>query len=376
MMIKRLSAAVIAAAFLFSLVSCGGEAQKAETAPPVIDGAGEAKKVELYCAECFTLYEYENGDSYIVTDDGSKYLVTDLDPDGLDPDTAVLRRNADHIYMAASAAMSFYDSLGRISDIRFSAIKESGWDIESAAEAMRSGDMVYAGKYSEPDYELLLTEGCSYSIQSTMSDHVPKVRQKLTEIGIPVFVDRSSYESHPLGRCEWIKVYAHLTGDIELGDRLFEEQKEHFDRLEGIESSGKTVVFFYISASGKIVTRKAGDYVTTMIEMAGGENVFDFLGDDNASSTVTLEPEEFCIHAKDADIIIYNINLGGEIHSIDELVEKNELLAEFRAVKEGNVFCTSRSVYQEIMKMGEILTDFHTVFSGSGDELKYLYRIY
>ena len=376
MMIKRLSAAVIAAAFLFSLVSCGGEAQMKETAPPVIDGAGEAKKVELYCAECFTLYEYENGDSYIVTDDGSKYLVTDLDPKGLDPDTAVLRRNADHIYMAASAAMSFYDSLGRISDIRFSAIKESAWDIESAAEAMRSGDMVYAGKYSEPDYELLLTEGCSYSIQSTMSDHVPKVRQKLTEIGIPVFVDRSSYESHPLGRCEWIKVYAHLTGDTELGDRLFEEQKEHFDRLEGIESSGKTVVFFYISASGKIVTRKAGDYVTTMIEMAGGENVFDFLGDDNASSTVTLEPEEFCIHAKDADIIIYNINLGGEIHSIDELVEKNDLLSEFRAVKEGNVFCTSRSVYQEIMKMGEILTDFHTVFSGSGDELKYLYRIY
>lgn len=376
MMIKRLSAAVIAAAFLFSLVSCGGEAQKAETAPPVIDGAGEAKKVELYCAECFTLYEYENGDSYIATDDGSKYLVTDLEPEGLDPDTAVLRRNADHIYMAASAAMSFYDSLGRISDIRFSAIKESGWDIESAAEAMRSGDMVYAGKYSEPDYELLLTEGCSYSVQSTMSDHVPKVRQKLTEIGIPVFVDRSSYESHPLGRCEWIKVYAHLTGDTELGDRLFEEQKEHFDRLEGIESSGMTVVFFYISASGKIVTRKAGDYVTTMIEMAGGENVFDFLGEDNASSTVTLEPEEFCIHAKDADIIIYNINLGGEIHSVGELVEKNELLAEFRAVKEGNVFCTSRSVYQEIMKMGEILTDFHTVFSGSGDELKYLYRIY
>lgn len=374
-MLKRFAAALLTALTVFALISCGGNSGIREITPPVIEGAGKAEKADLSYAECFTLFEYENGDSFIATDDGAKYLVTALESPDIDGDITVIPRNADHIYMAASAVMSFFDVLGHVPDIRFSAIQEKNWDIESAAEAMQSGDMLYAGKYSEPDYELLLTEGCSYSIQSTMSGHAPKVKQKLTEVGIPVFVDRSSYEAHPLGRCEWIKVYARMTGVPELGDSLFEEQKAHFDRLEGIESSGKTVVFFYISASGKIVTRKSGDYVTTMIEMAGGENVFDFLGEDNASSTVTLEPEEFCLHARDADIIIYNINLGGEIHSIDDLVEKNELLGEFRAIKNGSVWCTNRSVYQEIMKMGEILTDFHTIFSGSDAELKYLYKI-
>ncbi|MBQ9482847.1 MAG: ABC transporter substrate-binding protein [Ruminiclostridium sp.] len=142
-----------------------------------------------------------------------------------------------------------------------------------------------------------------------------------------------------------------------------------------MQSSGKSAVFFYITSSGRIVTRKAGDYITKMIEMAGGKNVFDFIGDDNAMSAVTLEPEKFCMHAKDADIIIYNCNISGEIHSIAELTAKNELLREFRAVKNGNVWCTGRSVYQDIMKTGDILTDMHTVFADTGEETTYLYKI-
>ena len=113
-----------------------------------------------------------------------------------------------------------------------------------------------------------------------------------------------------------------------------------------------------------------------MMELAGGRNVFDFIGEDNAASSVTLEPEQFTLHAKDADIIIYNCNISGEIHSIDELVEKNPLLAEFSAVKNGNVWCTGRSVYQDIMKTGDILTDMHTIFFDTGAKTSYLYRIY
>ena len=201
------------------------------------------------------------------------------------------------------------------------------------------------------------------------------MKEKLEELGIPVFVDRSSYETHPLGRCEWVKVYARIAGCPELGEKLFNEQKAHFEELDNVQFSGKSAVFFYITSSGRIVTRKAGDYITKMIEMAGGSNVFDFLGDDSALSSVTLEPEQFCLHAKDADIIIYNCNISGEIHSVEELTAKNELLKDFRAVKNGNVWCTGRSVYQDIMKTGNILTDLHTVFFGTGEETTYLYKV-
>lgn len=373
-MIKKLISVLLTAVMLANLCGCG-QAPAASDTPQIIAGYGEPAKLENAYAKCFTIYEYGNGDAMITTSDGGAYLITDSAPAGLASNITVIPRSPDLIYLAASAVMCFYDALGRLSDIRFSATETDGWYIENARAAMENGDIIYAGKYREPDYELLLTQGCRLSIQSTMSEHVPKVREKLEELGIPVFVDRSSYEPHPLGRCEWIKVYARMAGCPELGDELFRQQKKHFDKLEKVEQSGLTAVFFYITSSGRIVTRKTGDYITKMIEMAGGKNVFDFIGDDNALSAVTLEPEQFCLHAKDADIIIYNCNISGDIHSIDELTAKDDLLKEFRAVRNGNVWCTGRSVYQDIMKTGDILTDLHTVFAGTGEETTYLYKI-
>ena len=373
-MIKKPVLFLLLAVVIANLCCCSDSPAAAED-PTVIAGYGTPRIVDNVYAECFTIYEYDNGDAMITTNDGKAYLITDSKPAGLAANVTVIPHSPDLIYMAGSAVMCFYDALDRLSDIRFSAIAENDWYIENAREAMRNGDIIYAGKYRDPDYEMLVSQGCRLSIQSTMSEHVPKVSEKLNELGIPVFVDRSSYEPHPLGRCEWVKVYARISGCPELGDKLFDEQKKHFDELDEVQSSRKSAVFFYITSSGRIVTRKAGDYITKMIEMAGGRNVFDFIGDDNAMSSVTIEPEKFCMHAKDADIIIYNCNVSGEIHSVAELVAKNEMFRDFRAVKNGNVWCTGRSVYQDIMKTGDILTDMHTVFADTGEKTTYLYKI-
>ena len=77
---------------------------------------------------------------------------------------------------------------------------------------METRNLLYAGKYSAPDYELILSEGCDLAIESTMIYHNPEVKEQLQNFGVPVFVERSSYESHPLGRMEWIKVYGLLLG--------------------------------------------------------------------------------------------------------------------------------------------------------------------
>ena len=112
-----------------------------------------------------------------------------------------------------------------------------------------------------------------------------------------------------------------------------------------------------------------------MIRLAGGENVFDFGGEDNALSSVTVGPEDFCLRAKDADLIIYNATVGGDVTSIEELVRKNALLASFRAVETGNVWRTDSHMYQDIMKTGEILTDFHAVLSDNGEPARYLEKL-
>ena len=83
---------------------------------------------------------------------------------------------------------------------------------QEAKDAMEQKKMIYAGKYNAPDYELILNVGCALAIESTMIHHNPEVQEKLEQFGIPVMVERSSYEADPLRRMEWITLYGELTG--------------------------------------------------------------------------------------------------------------------------------------------------------------------
>ena len=275
--------------------------------------------------------------------------------------------------------MCLFDALDSLDSIRLSGTKEDGWHIENARLAMQEGRILYAGKYSEPDYEMMLDHRCPLAIESLMIGHASEVKDKLEELGIAVFIDQSSMEPHPLGRTEWIKLYGALLNKEETAEALFEEQVKYLNEAAGTEGSGKTVAFFHISSSGYVVARKSGDYVTKMLELAGGSYVFDNLGDpETRTSTVTIEMEKFFATAKDADYIIYNSTIGGEIKTIDELLAKNELLAEFKAVQNGNVWCTGENMYQETTQLGQMIQSFQKVFSGEADELDelpYLYRL-
>ena len=92
-------------------------------------------------------------------------------------------------------------------------------------------------------------------------------------------------------------------------------------------------------------------------------------------STVTLEMERFYAQAKDADIIVYNGTIDAGVNSIDDLVRKNELLANFKAVQDGNVWVTEQNMYQQMMNTGNIIGDFYKVFSGDEDALTYLHKV-
>ncbi len=364
---------------LIILSGCGKEPM----APALPDKAEElpgltfAEREELLYADQFAIDRYEDGYSLIHIADGEKYLVAPENgkiPDGLAPEIKVVRRPVSNVYMAATAAMDLFDALNRVDAVRFSSVKADGWYIDGAREAMERGEMLYAGKYSLPDYELLLSAGCGLSVQSTMIYHAPEVREKLEELGITVFVDRSSYESHPLGRCEWVKLYGELLGESALAEKLFDEQKSYLESL-GPADGGKTAVCFYISGGGRIVTRRAGDYVSKMIELAGGRNILSEPGGDGALSTVTMEPEEFYSKAKEADVIIYDGAITGEIGSVDELISKNSLLADFKAVKNGDVWCTGKSFFQGTMSVGETISELNMIFTGGSGELSHFSKL-
>ena len=48
---------------------------------------------------------------------------------------------------------------------------------------------------------------------------------------------------------------------------------------------------------------------------------------------------------------------------IDDLLKKAPSLKNFKAVKNGNVWCTSRNMYQSSMEAGTITADFHSIIA-------------
>lgn len=332
---KKYCAVFTAAMMLFSSPACTFSVQAAETntnEPVQLEGLKYDHSMELNYADQFSVDYYEDGYVLISIADSGRFLLVPEGkeaPKGLEKDIAVVQKPVDHIYLVATSAMDLFCSLDALDEISLSGTDASGWYIEDAKKAMEDGDILFAGKYSAPDYELILSEGCDLAIESTMIYHTPEVKEKLEQFGIPVLVERSSYESHPLGRTEWLKLYGALLGKEEEADAFFAEETKNLEEVFQAENTGKTVAFFYINSTGAANVRKSKDYVSRMIELAGGKYIFDDLGEeDNALSTVNMTMEEFYAKAKDADYIIYNSAIDGELYTMDELFGKSSLLKE------------------------------------------------
>ena len=346
-----------------------------------IPGLTYDHSMELEYATQFAVDYYQDDYAVITIAQEGSYLVVPEGkeaPEGLDKEIKVLQQPLDHIYLVATSSMDLFRAIGGIENITLSGTDANGWYIEEAKEAMENGNIQYAGKYSAPDYELILANGCDLAIESTMIYHSPDVREKLEGFDIPVLVEHSSYESDPLGRMEWLKLYAVLLDKEEEADAYFQSQTDMLTDVLGAENTEKTVAFFSINSNGYVTVRKTGDYISKMIELAGGRYIFQNLGDDNALSTMNMQMEDFYAGACDADYIIYNSAIESELHSLDELLEKSSLLADFKAVKEGNVWCTEKSLFQETTGIATMISDMHTMLTSDDPDLSqltYMYRL-
>ena len=185
----------------------------------------------------------------------------------------------------------------------------------------------------------------------------------IEDLGIPVMVDRSSNESNPLGRSEWVKLYAVLTGKEAEAEEFFQGQIDLISGLEGFENTEKTIVYFYVATNGSVIIRNPKDYIPTMIEMAGGRYAFKDLQTDQTSTSISMTMEEFYNTAVKADYIIYNAAIDSPINSVAELIGKDAIFEEFKAVKDNKVYSTGKSCYQATDIVGEMIIDMHRILT-------------
>lgn len=383
---RRLTA-LLAALLLLAFTGCAANpAQPESTSSPAQADETQADfQVEsaypLEYAKEFTVDECTGG-TRLITIQNARYLVVPENstvPNGLSEDITVLQKPLENVYLVSTSAMDPILKLDALSAVTLSGTSAENWYLPEAKEAMENGEISYAGKYSAPDYERIVSANCGLAIENTMIYHTPEVKEQLEKFGIPVLVERSSYESDPLARMEWVKLYGILFDKETEAETFFNEQVQRIRPLLGQDTTGKTAAFFSVTSNNLVTVRKSNDYVAKMIGMAGGEYVFSDLSDNgNNLATMNLSLEEFYAGAKDADVLIYNSTIEGKIETTEQLLSKCPMLADFKAVQNGDVWCTTQSLFQESMELPDLILDMNRVFTAESpnavneDELKFL----
>ena len=83
-----------------------------------------------------------------------------------------------------------------------------------------------------------------------------------------------------------------------------------------------------------------------------------------------------CNEISRADILIYNSTVVGEISSVRELTDKYPMMKDFKAVKNGDVWCTERNMFQQTTGAADMISELHSIFVGdAADKMDFMYRL-
>jgi len=335
--------------------------------------------MELLYAKNFTVDYYKGGYKLITVSDGRKFLTIPAGmsvPADIDSDTTPLQMPLNNVLISSTPTISLITAIGALDRVTMTTSDIDSWYIDDVKTAMTHGSLAYIGDYKEPDYELITAGSPPFSVFSTMLSSVPEVEEKLNELGVPILLDQATYEDHPLARVEWVKLYGALFDLEDAAQGVFDAQVAYVNELD-TESTGKTVSMFYITSKGLLYARQGGDYMAKMLELAGGDYVFTDVNPEE-TGTNQMEFETFYAEAKEADYIIYIWSLGGKPETLADFMEKNELFSDFKAVRDGNVWCTTPDYFQISNTLGYMIKDMNnmlTLTDDTVDELTYLFRL-
>ena len=324
---------------------------------------------EIQYAKFFTLTHYKGGYKSFTIIGGQEDYEWLIVPEGksvpenLADNVVVIQQPVDKLRCDSGTAgvLSAFGGLDHVSNVN---VEADSFAIQAVKDKMDAGEIIYTGSYKEPDYETITAEGTQFVIDTNMLDSYPEVKEKYTELGIPFMVTRNSKEVHPLGHSEWAKVYGAILGMWDEANAYFDEQVAKVDKVTTTEETGKTVAMVYFSLDGtKVYARRGGDHMATMIELAGGDYIMSgFEPEETGVGTITNE--DFYAMCMDADYLI-NLNMAAKLYTLEELIDYVPLVADFKAVKEGNVYVACDRFSQFMYDNASIIEDLNTILSDS-----------
>ncbi len=187
------------------------------------------------------------------------------------------------------------------------------------------------------DAETILLLQPDLLFTSASNDPASDLPEALLRNGPPVFATTGYLEPHPLGRAEWLRVFAALLGKTDEANQIFNAVANRYEELATSINSldDRPKVFCQAPFAGVWHVPGGGSHTAQLIADAGG----DYLWADNSQQAgIPLDLERVYLRAAEADVWLH----PGVHRSLKALLAADPRLHRFRAVQTKQVYNNTR----------------------------------
>lgn len=349
---RRLLGLPLAVSLVFGLAACGGDTEDKAAAPADTGGCVSKydantdyfpNKQTLKHATNFTLTYAENyqvltvkepspgakPEKYVLVRCGTPAPELTGDLDG----ALTVETPVKSLFSASTTHLPFLTDLGvldrlkGISSAGFVTSPEVRRRVESGAIAeYTSGEEIDTEKVVGARPDALISDGTEN-----------KGYGPLREAGVKVLANAEWLESSPLGRAEWIKFFAALTGTetkaAETFDKVAGDYTALAEKAEGAEPATALLGTMY---SGQWYMSNGGSYVAALLKDAGGTYAW---ADTKGTGSATLDLETVLAKAEDAPTWLVVENTW---KTLADMEKADARYAKFKAFQDGNVWSANK----------------------------------
>lgn len=264
--------------------------------------------------------------SYLLTPDEEQY--SDCGNEKL----SVIQVPVSKVVCLSTTHIGYIDALGQTDKI--CAVSGSRYVYNGALrQAHQEGKLADVGESTSLNYEKILSLAPDLVLAFGVDAGSAKYIKRLQELGLRVMIIPEYLEETPLGKAEWIKVFALLFDKKGAADSLFRESESKYLQLSRLANKAQNRPAVCVSLPWKDTWWVPGGRSLTaqLISDAGGR----YLWEDEASrEAIGLSLEAAWIKARQADVWI---NTGAANNKADILsVEKR--LADIPVFTSGRVY--------------------------------------
>jgi len=237
-----------------------------------------------------------------------------------------------------SSYISYFDFVGAKEHIKAISEVRYVYD-EDIYQNVLNGTVKEVGFGEALDKEQLLALDIDLVLDVGWPDNPNKNSQILEDLGIPQIIIAEWQESTLLGRAEWVKIIAALTGKVEYTEKKFHEIAKAYDSLTQMAQSISETpkIICNLPYKGSWFVPGGNSYMSKLLQDAAGQYLWS---DDEGTGGLKLDFESVYAQGIEADFWIN----PGTAQSIKEIEQKDIRLADFQSVKSGEVYNSNNRI--------------------------------